>query len=314
MITKNPWRTSVGLIVAFFLLVGFCPGVAHADVDLSPTTIIKKAYVDTKLGQIHYRYTTGPKNAPVLILIHQTTSDSEMFEQIMTRMGKYYSKIIAPDFPGYGESFQATDEQASGIPFYADTFMEALDNLGIKKAHLCGHHTGGCIALDMKSRWPNRFYSLIIMGPIYGDQQFRKDLRAITTEQIDKIRPVADGSHLLRGWKAVETYGAASVEGIDDVVAFHQREAIAHLKGWKAGKQAYHAALEQDFPALFDKVPGPLMIMCAPKNVLWPFFEPSKKARPDAEVAVVKGHDYFCDEDPDNVAKYVVNFTQKYKK
>jgi hypothetical protein len=56
------------------------------------------------------------------------------------------------------------------------------------------------------------------------------------------------------------------------------------------------------------------MIMCAPKNVLWPFFEPSKKARPDAEVAVVKGHDYFCDEDPDNVSKYVVNFTQKYKK
>ena len=75
------------------------------------------------------------------------------------------------------------------------------------------------------------FYTLNIMGPIYGDQQFRKDLRKITTESIHEITPVADGSHLLRGWKAVEKYGAADVEGIDDIVSFHQREAIAHLKG-----------------------------------------------------------------------------------
>ena len=311
---RHPLKTSVGLIVALALFVGFGPGVARADLDLSPMSTIKKAYVDTQLGQIHYRYTTGPKKAPVLVLIHQTTSDSEMFEQIMTRMGKYYSRIIAPDFPGYGGSFQATDEQATGIPFYAETFKEALNNLGIKKAHLVGHHTGGCIALQMKTSWPDMFYTLNIMGPIYGDQQFRKDLRKITTEAIHEITPVADGSHLLRGWKAVEKYGAADVEGIDDVVSFHQREAMAHLKGWRAGKQAYNAALDQDFQALFDKVPGPLMIMCAPKNVLWPFFEPSKMARPDAEAVVVRGHDYFCDEDPENVARHVVTFTQKYKK
>lgn len=308
------WKTIARLIVVFAIIAGFWPVQAVSAADLSPTAKIKKAYVDTKLGQIHYRYTTGPKNAPVLVLIHQTTSDSEMFEKIMARLGNQYSRIIAPDFPGYGESFQATDEQATGIPWYADVFMEALDNLGVKKSHLVGHHTGGCIALDMKSRWPDRFYTLNIMGPIYGDQKFRKDLRAITTEQIDKIRPVADGSHLLRGWQAVEQYGAANVENIDDVVSFHQREAIAHLKGWKAGKQAYNAALNQDFPALFDKVPGPLMIMCAPKNVLWPFWEPSKKARPDAEAVVVKGHDYFCDEDPDAVAQHVYRFTSKYKK
>jgi len=307
------WKTVASLFVVFVMVESFSPEAMSA-ADLLPTAQIKKAYVDTKLGQIHYRYTVGPEDAPVLVLIHQTTSDSEMFERIMARLGNQYSRIIAPDFPGYGGSFQAPDEQVTGIPFYSDVFIEALDNLEVKKCHLLGHHTGGCIALDMKTRWPERFYTLTIMGPIYGDQQFRKDLRAITTEQVDKIKPVADGSHLLRGWKMVETYGADEVENIDDVVGFHQREALTHLKAWKAGKQAYNAALEQDFPALFDKVPGPLMIMCSPKNVLWPFWEPARKARPDAEAVVVGGHDYNCDEDPDNVARHVYKFTSKYKK
>jgi pimeloyl-ACP methyl ester carboxylesterase len=147
--------------------------------------------------------------------------------------------IIATGFPGYGGSSRPLTNRSPASPFYAGIFKEALDNLGVKKAHLVGHHTGGCIALQMKTSWPDMFYTLNIMGPIYGDQQFRKDLRKITTESIHEITPVADGSHLLRGWKAVEKYGAADVEGIDDIVSFHQREAIAHLKGggWKTGLQ-----------------------------------------------------------------------------
>ena len=78
-------------------------------------------------------------------MLHQTSSDSQMFEKVMARLGKYYSRIIAPDFPGYGGSFQATDEQVTGIPFYAGIFKEALDNLGVKKAHLVGHHTGDAL-------------------------------------------------------------------------------------------------------------------------------------------------------------------------
>jgi pimeloyl-ACP methyl ester carboxylesterase len=240
--------------------------------------MIKKAYVDTRQGQIHFRYTDGSAGLPLLVMLHQTTSTSVMFEAVMSRLEKSY-RMIAPDFPGYGESF--VPQAVPDISYYADIFLEALDNLGTKDFHLLGHHTGGGIALDMAVRFPRRVRSLTIMGPIYAKQEEREELRKITTEMVGQIVPQADGSHLMRGWKMLEIYGAHwSVD-------LHHREALDHLKGWRACAQAFGAIVEQDFCSLFDRVKTPLLIMCSPDDVLWPYFDKARAARPDAETAVV---------------------------
>jgi pimeloyl-ACP methyl ester carboxylesterase len=306
MIHKYAWKTSLGTIIVCALLIAFCPAVARADIDLSPTATVKKAYVDTQLGQIHYRYTTGPKNAPVLVLIHQSSSDSSMYEKVMARLGNHYSRIIAPDFPGYGDSFPINEQK--DIAFYADVFMESLKNLEVKKFHVVGHHTGGFIALDMKVRFPKDIKTLNIIGVLYGTEEEKEPIRKICTEQNDQTIPVADGSHLLRGWNQVAQYGAANVS-----VEHHQREAMVHLKAWKGGAIAFSAALDYDFIGNFDKVEGPLMIMTSETDVLYPYFEPAKKARPDAETAIVEGWDYELDVDPDGCAKAIHGFIQKNK-
>jgi len=269
---------------------------------------IKKAYVDTQLGQIHYRYTVGPEDAPALVMIHQTTSSSVMFEKVMARIGNHYSRIIAPDFPGYGESFPVTDEQVTGIPFYSDVFREALNNLGAKDFHVIGHHTGACIGLDMTVRYPRHIKSLTLVGVLYGTEEEKEQTRKICTEQNSWTVPVADGSHLLRGWKQLEQYGAGKTS-----VEHHQREAMDHLKAWKGGALAFTAALNYDFISDFDKVKGPLMIMSSKDDVLYPYFEPAKDARPDAEAVIVKGWDYEFEVDPDGCAKAIHNFVQKHK-
>jgi len=266
--------------------------------------MIKKAYVDTKQGQIHYRYSDNSKDLPHLVLLHQTTSTSVMFEQVMARLEKYYH-MIAPDFPGYATSFQPEGEP--NISYYADVFLEALDNLGFGQFHLLGHHTGGCIVLDMTVRFPERVLTLGIVGPIYVSQEERGELRQITTEKVKGLIPQRDGSHLLFGWKMLETYGAQQLP-----VELHHVEAMDHLTAWRGCAQAYGAALDQDFSSLFDKVKGPLMIMCFHDDVLWPYFEPAKQARPDAEAIVVGGPDYQCTIDPDGVANGLHGFIQKH--
>jgi pimeloyl-ACP methyl ester carboxylesterase len=306
MSSSHHWRTTTGLIVAFAMLIGFWP-VQAMSANLQSTAKIKKAYVDTQWGQIHYRYTVGPKNAPVLVMLHQTSSDSQMFEKVMARLSKDYSRIIAPDFPGYSESFPI--EKNMGIPFYADVFMEALNNLGVKKFHLVGHHTGGFIALDMKVRYPARIKTLNIVGVLYGTEAEKEPIRKICTEQNNLTVPVADGSHLLRGWKQLEQYGAGKTS-----LEHHQREAMVHLRAWKGGAFAFTAALDYDFIKNFDKVKGPLMIMTSKTDVLYPYFEPAKKARPDAETVIVNGYDYEFDVDPDGCAKAIHSFIQKHNK
>jgi pimeloyl-ACP methyl ester carboxylesterase len=265
--------------------------------------MIKKSYVDTKQGQIHYRYADGASDLPLVVLVHQTTSTSVMFEAIMGRLERHY-RIIAPDFPGYGNSF--FPEEVPDIGYYADVLMEALDNMDIKDFHLFGHHTGGGIALDMAVRFPERIHTLSIVGPIYANEEERSELRRITTELVDQLVPKADGSHLMAGWKMLEVYGAhASVE-------LHHRETLDHMKAWKGCAQAFSAIVDQDFSALFDTVKGPLLIICSPDDVLWPYFSKAKAARPDAESAVVKGPDYQCDVDPDGVADALHRFLQKH--
>ena len=265
--------------------------------------MIKKSYVDTQHGQIHYRYSDGPIDLPLVVMIHQTTSTSEMFEAIMVRLEKYY-RMIAPDFPGYGNSF--FPDAVPDIGYYTDVLVEALDNLSVTEFHVVGHHTGGGIALDMAVRYTERIHTLSIIGPLYADEAERNDLRNITTGLVDQIIPKADGSHLKAGWKMLEIYGA------DVSVELHHREVLDHLKAWKGCGQAFNAILNQDFSGLFHKVKGPLLLVCSPDDVLWSFFGKAKAARPDAETAVVKGPDYQCDVDPDGVANALHQFLQQH--
>lgn len=239
-------------------------------------------------------------------MIHQTTSTSIMFESVMTKLEKYY-RLIAPDFPGYGTSFLPND--VPNIGYYADVLLEALGNLGVKKFHVFGHHTGGGIALDMAVRFPERILTLGIVGPIYASPEERIELRKITTEKAKELIPKRDGSHLLVGWKMLETYGAAQLP-----VELHHQEAMDHLTAWKACNQAYNAIVEQDFSSLFHKVKTPLLIMCSHDDVLWPYFSKAQAARPDAEAVVVNGPDYQCHVDPDGVANALHRFLQKHIK
>ena len=45
---------------------------------------IKKAYIDTESGQIHYRYLSG--NGTPLLFFHRTPASSIMFEKMMLEM------------------------------------------------------------------------------------------------------------------------------------------------------------------------------------------------------------------------------------
>src|SRR5580704_9272554 len=51
---------------------------------------------------IFYRE-AGPKDAPVLLLLHGLPSSSRMFEPLFARLSDRYH-LIAPDYPGFGHS------------------------------------------------------------------------------------------------------------------------------------------------------------------------------------------------------------------
>jgi pimeloyl-ACP methyl ester carboxylesterase len=92
--------------------------------------------VTTAPNAVHHRSTivdgvdmfyreAGPKNAPVVLLLHGFPSSSRMFRNLIPLLSDTY-RVIAPDYPGFGHS---------GVPDPA-SFSYTFDGLADIVDHL----------------------------------------------------------------------------------------------------------------------------------------------------------------------------------
>lgn len=122
---------------------------------------MRKGYVDTSLGQVHYRHKDG-QGTPI-VCFHQTASSSAMFEAFADAFGGP-EPIYALDTPGFGGSYDP-----KGMPTMADygtAMCHAVKALGFDKVHLFGHHTGASIAIEIATSEPDLVASLMMIGPV----------------------------------------------------------------------------------------------------------------------------------------------------
>ena len=89
-------------------------------------------------------------------------------------------RVIAMDFPGFGESGKPL-RAAYDAPFFADSVIGLLDELGIDRAHLVGNSMGGRVAIEAGLRHPYRVRRLALLSPALAwlrDRRWRWLLRA----------------------------------------------------------------------------------------------------------------------------------------
>lgn len=144
--------------------------------------MMKRGYVTTSLGQVHYR--RSGEGAPLLLLAAAGRS-GRMFAGLMPRLDGF--DAIAIDTPGFG----ASDDLARGttIEALADAFVEVMDALGLATAAVYGLHTGNKIGTAMAVRHPGRIRSLILSGQSHSlipDQETRNaGIRHIIAAYVD---------------------------------------------------------------------------------------------------------------------------------
>lgn len=120
---------------------------------------LRRGYVDTSLGQLHYRECG---NGTPIVLIHQTPSSSRMWERLMTIFPDEY-RLVAFDSPGFGNS--DSPKKPLGITGYSAAILEAMSQLDIRRAIVCGHHTGASIGMEIAVTDQDRVRALILLGP-----------------------------------------------------------------------------------------------------------------------------------------------------
>lgn len=124
--------------------------------------------VSTSLGDLFVQETGS---GPALVMLHgggPGASGYSNYHQNLAALSPRF-RVLLVDQPGFGRSHKPTaDEldQGDGITAYTVTaLLEALDALGIERAHILGNSLGGAAALALALRAPERVDRLVLMAP-----------------------------------------------------------------------------------------------------------------------------------------------------
>ena len=259
--------------------------------------MIKKGYIETTFGSIHYR-STGDASRPHLLLLHQTASSSEMFESMMARLADEYF-IFAPDTPGFGGSEQPSE--FATVAFWADSIREACDKFGVATPYVFGHHTGASIAVQMEFVRPFA-RKMVLSGPPYLTVEQKAEFRS-------KIAPIvieADGSHLTRLWERLRAKDPHAE------LALTHREFILNLISGERYHEAYHAVFTHDFETQLASLDLPILVMAGDGDTLKDSLEPAFHVLKNGTMKRIYGNTYVCDQSPEVVADIILEFCQNH--
>lgn len=121
----------------------------------------------------------GPREAPLLVLVHGLTGSKENWLPLMRELRADY-RLVAPDLPGWGESERRADADY-GVSAQAERVAAFIDTLGASPVLLAGHSMGGHVAGLVAAERPDRVPRLLLMsaaGVRFEDNDFSRAIAA----------------------------------------------------------------------------------------------------------------------------------------
>ncbi|MEM3387458.1 MAG: alpha/beta hydrolase [Nitrososphaerales archaeon] len=257
---------------------------------------MRRGFVDTAEGQIHYREDGVGK--PVLLL-HQTPRSSDEYLDVLPIIGQRYH-AIAMDTIGFGDSYKP--KKSCSIEDYAQGVITFLNHIGIEKASLVGHHTGGVIALEVAASYPERVEKLVLSAIPYIDEEERR--RRKGKKVIDYYEIKEDGSHLIELWRGRQPFYPPNRP---DLLMRFIVDAI------KAGEKAFEGHIAVSNYRMEDKAPlvkCPTLVICGTEDPFsYPHMQRVANAIKNSEMLpIVGGTVALVDQMPEYFAKVVLAF------
>lgn len=158
---RRRWRIIAAaiLLVTIGLLIVNTVTVARQAADATGDSILSLDGANIHVSQ------DGPRDAPALILIHGLAGSTHWWNPIVPVLAQSY-RVIRIDLLGYGDSAKPAGSGYE-IAEQGRRVGAALDRLGIQRAIVVGHSTGGLVATAFAEERPDLVTALAIinMGP-----------------------------------------------------------------------------------------------------------------------------------------------------
>ncbi len=217
---KNALKaTSALLLAGAVMTAAFAPLSQATDIPVPGAEAIQTLHKTIEVDglDIFYRE-AGPKDAPVILLLHGFPTSSQMFAQLMEDLADEYH-LIAPDYPGFGNSsMPAVDE----FDYTFDNLAKVVDGFiaakGLERYTLYVMDYGAPVGYRIATKHPERVTGLIVQnGNAYveGLREFWDPIKAYWAERSDENAEPLRGFFKVGVTKWQYTHGTRNAEVID---------------------------------------------------------------------------------------------------
>ena len=171
-IIQNPVSSGaiLALGMAASLAVGAWSSQASAATATKPAVEAAQSQMQTVYktvvvnGQKIFYREAGPANAPTILLLHGFPTSSHMFRNLIPALADRFH-LVAPDYPGFGNSAQPSIETFEYSFDNLAVLMEGfVDKLKIKKYSLYLMDYGAPIGFRLAAKHPEQVQSLIVQN------------------------------------------------------------------------------------------------------------------------------------------------------
>jgi pimeloyl-ACP methyl ester carboxylesterase len=119
----------------------------------------ESVFIQTSFGETHV-LTMGKDNTVPVIMMHGLGANALSMREMAVDLSKSY-RVYVLDAVGYSGKSAATRPPMEG---YARWFVEAVNGLNVKEAHVVGISLGGWLAMKLDLLAPERVKSLTLIG------------------------------------------------------------------------------------------------------------------------------------------------------
>jgi pimeloyl-ACP methyl ester carboxylesterase len=304
--------------------------LAGLAVSLSPAAAAeppKTHHKTVRVGDLDIFYReAGPKDAPVVLLLHGFPSSSQMFRHLIPQLADKY-RVIAPDYPGFGHStMPPRDKFAYTFDNLAEVVEQFTQRLDLKKYALYVQDYGAPVGYRIASKHPDRVTAIVVQnGNAYDeglDNDFWKPIKAYWKEPTSKEKREA-----LRGFTKLEatkwqyTHGVKNAELVSpDAWTTDQylldREGNADIQLDLFLSYGSNPPLYPNWQEYFRKHQPPVLIAWGKHDQIFPAAgaEPYKRDLKTIEYHLLDASHFALETNGDEIAQLMREFLAKHVK
>lgn len=275
--------------------------------------------VDVDGVGIFYRE-AGPKDAPVVVLLHGYPSSSRMYEPLLQRLSGRY-RLIAPDYPGFGHSDAPPPEHYSyTFDHLAETTDSFLKALKVDRYTLVLQDYGGPVGFRIAMKNPGKVEAIIVqnanaysegLGPKWTAIAEYWAERAAHEDQVDKFTSLEGAKQRHLGNSPYpERYDP---DGWSDEYAFLSRPGQRQIQADLLYDYRTNVASYPAWQAWLRERQPPLLVMWGryDPSFIVPGAEAYARDVPGAEIHLLDAGHFALDEKADEVAGLTLDFLDR---